>query len=136
MEWISNLPSTFEPAALPREYAYGQLRMKIASPFWKAWRHASSLNVVIEVGEIVPTQLTISVSACTPCGLLTVTVFELLGSRTLPPYPARTSTKSHTNPSYCDPCQAYPIFALDALLLARLVRVSKVFGGVETISVR
>src|SRR5205807_10484853 len=97
---------TCEPEAWPGEWAYGQWRMRVASPCWKAWRQASSLNVVIEVGEIVPTQLTISVSAWTPCGLLTVTVFELLGSRTLPPYRARTSTKSHTNPSYCDPCQA------------------------------
>src|SRR5437763_14438889 len=103
MEWISNLPATFEPEALPREYAYGQLRMKMASPFWKAWRLGSSVNVVIAVGEIVPTQLTISVSACTPSGLLTVTFFALVGSSTDPPKPATTSTKLHTNPSSCDP---------------------------------
>src|SRR5438477_12424608 len=83
--WISNLPATFEPEAFPREYAYGQLRMKIASPFWKAWRLGSSVNVVTEVGEIVPTQLTIAVSAWTPCGLLTVTGFELLRSSTVQP---------------------------------------------------
>src|SRR5258708_19276867 len=100
MEWISNLPAIFDlVASLPKEYAYGQLRMKIASPFWKAWRDGSSVNVGIDVGETVPTQLTISVSACTPSGRLTVTFFESFRSSTFPPYPSTPPLKHPPNPS-------------------------------------
>ncbi len=36
---------------MPNEYAYGQFRIKMASPFWKARRHDSSSKVMTEDGE-------------------------------------------------------------------------------------
>src|SRR5260221_172022 len=64
MEWISNLPAIFDlVASLPKEYAYGQLRMKIASSFWKEWR--SRGLAVVGTGLNWPWQVVCTV-ACRP----------------------------------------------------------------------
>src|SRR5438105_3212185 len=105
VEWTVNLSCAFDgvismPIAPP-----AQFHIKAAFPASHSEYTGSSVMVVTVGGEMVPTQLTISVSACTASGLFTMTRLGLVRSTTAPPYPYKTSTKLHTSPSYCCPCQ-------------------------------
>src|SRR5258706_13580338 len=64
--------------SFPGAIAYAQLRIKAATPACHACSELPSSNVVTEGGEMVPTQLTISVRACTASGLFTTTRLALL----------------------------------------------------------
>src|SRR5215471_14914199 len=105
VEWTSNLSRTFDVVVSIPTAAPAQFRINAACPASHSEYTGSSVMVVTEGGEIVPTQLTISVSACTASGLFTMTRLGLVLSTTAPPYPYKTSTKLHTSPSYCCPCQ-------------------------------
>src|SRR5437870_11129917 len=65
VEWTSNLPTTFDVVvSIPTAYP-AQFRINAACPASHSEYTMSSVMVVTEGGETVPTQLTISASACT-----------------------------------------------------------------------
>src|SRR5579884_3522250 len=105
VEWTSDLSCAFDGVVSMPTASPAQFRINAACPASHSEYTSSSVMVVTEGGEMVPTQLTISVSACTASGLFTMTRFGLVLSTTAPPYPYKTSTKLQTSPSYCCPCQ-------------------------------